>query len=44
MDVQAGTVIGGFVLSSPLVLLVLPSLYCWMDPKGRLAGNRLPAG
>ena len=29
-------VIGGFVLSSLLVLLVLPSLYCWLDPKGRL--------
>ncbi|MFY9550735.1 MAG: efflux RND transporter permease subunit, partial [Thermoanaerobaculia bacterium] len=32
-------VIGGFVLSSPLVLLILPSLYCWLDPKGRLAGS-----
>jgi CzcA family heavy metal efflux pump len=32
-------VIGGFILSSPLVLLVLPSLYCWMDPKGKLAGS-----
>jgi multidrug efflux pump subunit AcrB len=32
-------VIGGFVLSSPLVLLILPSLYCWLDPKGRLAGG-----
>jgi CzcA family heavy metal efflux pump len=32
-------VIGGFLLSTPLVLLVLPSLYCWMDPKGRLAGR-----
>jgi CzcA family heavy metal efflux pump len=36
-------VIGGFVLSSPLVLLILPSLYCWMDPRGRLAGRRPPA-
>jgi CzcA family heavy metal efflux pump len=31
-------VIGGFVLSSPLVLLILPALYCWMDPRGKLAG------
>ena len=31
-------VIGGFILSSPLVLLILPSLYCWLDPRGRLAG------
>jgi CzcA family heavy metal efflux pump len=31
-------VIGGFILSSPLVLLILPSLYCWLDPLGRLAG------
>jgi HAE1 family hydrophobic/amphiphilic exporter-1 len=31
-------VIGGFVLSSPLVLLILPALYAWMDPRGRLAG------
>jgi CzcA family heavy metal efflux pump len=30
-------VIGGFILSSPLVLLILPSLYCWLDPRGRLA-------
>jgi multidrug efflux pump subunit AcrB len=32
-------VIGGFILSSPLVLLILPALYCWMDPHGRLAGR-----
>jgi multidrug efflux pump subunit AcrB len=32
-------VIGGFVLSGVLVLFVLPSLYCWLDPKGRLAGR-----
>ena len=32
-------VIGGFLLSTPLVLLVLPSLYCWLDPRGRLAGR-----
>jgi multidrug efflux pump subunit AcrB len=31
-------VIGGFILSTPLVLRLLPSLYCWLDPKGRLAG------
>jgi len=39
-------VIGGFVLSSPLVLLILPSLYCWLDPRGRLAGppRRTPGG
>ncbi len=35
-------VIGGFILSSPLILLILPSLYCWLDPHGRLAG-RAPA-
>jgi multidrug efflux pump subunit AcrB len=29
-------VIGGFLLSGPIVLLVLPSLYCWLDPRGRL--------
>ena len=29
-------VIGGFILSSPLVLLILPSLYRWLDPKGKL--------
>ena len=31
-------VIGGFLLSGLLVLFVLPSLYCWLDPRGRLAG------
>ncbi len=30
-------VIGGFVLSGALVLFVLPSLYAWLDPRGRLA-------
>jgi CzcA family heavy metal efflux pump len=35
-------VIGGFILSSPLVLLILPSLYCWLDPRGRLAGRPMP--
>ena len=38
MQPLAIAVIGGFVLSGPLVLLILPSLYCWMDPHGRLAG------
>jgi multidrug efflux pump subunit AcrB len=32
-------VIGGFVLSSPLVLLILPALYAWLDPRGKLAGR-----
>jgi len=32
-------VIGGFVLSGFLVLAILPALYCWMDPRGRLAGT-----
>lgn len=37
-------VIGGFILSSPLVLLILPSLYCWLDPRGRLAGRESSPG
>ncbi len=39
-------VIGGFVLSGPLVLVVLPSLYALLDPRGRLAGGAAarPAG
>jgi CzcA family heavy metal efflux pump len=32
-------VIGGFILSSPLVLLILPSLYRWLDPKGKLGAR-----
>ncbi|HEX7253036.1 MAG TPA: efflux RND transporter permease subunit, partial [Thermoanaerobaculia bacterium] len=32
-------VIGGFILSSPLVLVLLPALYCWLDPRGKLAGT-----
>jgi multidrug efflux pump subunit AcrB len=32
-------VIGGFILSGPLVLLVLPALYRLCDPRGRLAGK-----
>jgi len=35
-------VIGGFILSSPLVLVVLPALYCWLDPHGKLAGAPTP--
>jgi multidrug efflux pump subunit AcrB len=31
-------VIGGFLLSGPLVLLVLPALYSCLDPRGKLAG------
>jgi hypothetical protein len=31
-------VIGGFVLSGPIVLMILPALYAWIDPRGRLAG------
>jgi multidrug efflux pump subunit AcrB len=30
-------VIGGFFLSGLIVLLILPSLYAWLDPKGSLA-------
>ncbi|HEY7112171.1 MAG TPA: efflux RND transporter permease subunit [Thermoanaerobaculia bacterium] len=35
-------VIGGFLLSGPLVLWVLPSLYAAIDPRGRLAGRPAP--
>jgi len=31
-------VIGGFIFSGLVVLLVLPALYAWLDPKGKLAG------
>jgi multidrug efflux pump subunit AcrB len=31
-------VIGGFCLSGPMVLFILPALYGWWDPKGRLGG------
>jgi multidrug efflux pump subunit AcrB len=37
-------VIGGFILSSPLVLLILPALYCWLDPRGRLGGGSVSDG
>lgn len=30
-------VIGGFALSGPVVLLLLPGLYRVLDPRGRLA-------
>ena len=33
-------VIGGFIFSGAVVLLVLPALYGWLDPHGRLAGVR----
>ncbi|HET7452947.1 MAG TPA: efflux RND transporter permease subunit [Thermoanaerobaculia bacterium] len=32
-------VIGGFLFSGLVVLLVLPSLYAWLDPRGELAGR-----
>ena len=35
-------VIGGFLLSTPLVLLILPSLYRALDPHGKLAGKPRP--
>ena len=35
-------VIGGFIFSGLIVLLVLPALYAWLDPKGRLAGVTRP--
>ncbi len=34
----AVAVIGGFILSGPIVLLLLPGLYAWLDPRGHLAG------
>ncbi len=36
MQALAIAVIGGFMLSGLIVLLLLPALYCWMDPKGNL--------
>jgi hypothetical protein len=33
-------VIGGFVLSGPIVLLLLPGLYRLLDPHGRLGAMR----
>jgi Cu/Ag efflux pump CusA len=37
MQPLAIAVIGGFVVSGPIVLLVLPALYLLLDPNGRLA-------
>ena len=31
-------VIGGFCFSGPMVLFILPALYAWWDPRGRLGG------
>jgi multidrug efflux pump subunit AcrB len=36
MQALAIAVIGGFVLSGPIVLLVLPGLYRMLDPRGTL--------
>jgi CzcA family heavy metal efflux pump len=36
MQALAIAVIGGFMLSGVIVLLLLPALYCWLDPKGKL--------
>ncbi len=37
-------VIGGFIFSGAVVLLVLPALYGWIDPHGKLAGRRESPG
>ena len=42
MQPLAVAVIGGFALSAPLVLVVLPALYAAVDPRGRLAGESEP--
>jgi Cu/Ag efflux pump CusA len=39
MQPLAIAVIGGFVLSGPVVLLVLPALYHLLDPAGRLRSH-----
>lgn len=36
MQALAIAVIGGFMLSGVIVLLLLPALYCWLDPRGKL--------
>ncbi len=36
MQALAIAVIGGFMLSGVIVLFLLPALYCWLDPKGKL--------
>ena len=33
-------VIGGFTLSGPIVLFLLPGLYRWLDPRGNLAETK----
>lgn len=38
MQPLAIAVIGGFTLSGPIVLLLLPGLYRMLDPHGQLAG------
>lgn len=38
MQALAIAVVGGFTVSGVIVLFFLPSLYCWLDPHGRLAG------
>ncbi len=35
-------VIGGFFLSGLIVLLILPSLFAWLDPKGKLGAVTRP--
>jgi Cu/Ag efflux pump CusA len=36
MQALAIAVIGGFMVSGIIVLFLLPALYCWLDPRGRL--------
>ena len=40
MQPLAIAVIGGFVLSDPIVLIVLPGLYHLLDPRGHLGAER----
>ncbi|HKI96278.1 MAG TPA: efflux RND transporter permease subunit, partial [Gemmatimonadales bacterium] len=37
MQALAIAVIGGFMVSGIIVLFLLPALYCWLDPHGKLA-------
>jgi Cu/Ag efflux pump CusA len=39
MQPLAIAVIGGFVISGPIVLLLLPALYRLLDPRGRLGSG-----
>ena len=39
MQPLAIAVIGGFLVSGPVVLLLLPSCYALLDPHGRLGGG-----